>query len=182
MRKKSVTLLEEDPFFHEGELQAQRRFGDPSIWTDKRRGKLLWREIPSELHDRLESAPYFFLATSDKTGRCDCSFKGGGKGLIKIISATKLAFPDFSGNGAFMSIGNILLNPHVGLLFIDFADGARLRINGKATVHEEGEMARLFKNAKCVIAVDIEEVVPNCAKHIPQLYLAECGPDEGNVL
>ncbi|MCB9989810.1 MAG: pyridoxamine 5'-phosphate oxidase family protein [Rhodospirillales bacterium] len=173
---------EKDAFFHQGELQAQSRFGDPSIWNEKRRGKLLWREIPAEFHARLESAPFFFLATSDAQGRCDCSFKGGGEGLIKIISETKLAFPDFGGNGAFMSIGNILLNPHVGLLFIDFSDGARLRINGRASVHEDGEIIALFEKAERVVAVDVEQVVPNCAKHIPRLSFAEYGADEGNIL
>lgn len=171
-----------DSFFHEGELQAQDRFGDPSVWDEKRRDRLLWHEIPPELHSRLEAAPFFFLATSDARGRCDCSFKGGGKGLVKIVSSTRLAFPDFGGNGAFMSIGNILVNPHVGLLFIDFSDGARLRINGRAAVHEEGEMIAFFSAARRVISVDIEEVVPNCARHIPRLFFAESAVDEGNIL
>ena len=102
--------------------------------------------------------------------------------MIKVISQTQIAFPDFDGNGAFMSIGNILLNPHVGLLFIDFTDGARLRVNGSATIHEIGDMLNLFPKADRVIVVDIEQVVPNCAKHIPKLTFAEQTTDEGNIL
>lgn len=173
---------EEDTFFHQGELQAQNRFGNPSIWDKKRREKLLWREIPVEFQARVESAPFFFLATSDDRGRCDCSFKGGGRGLVKIISSTRLVFPDFSGNGAFMSLGNIMLNPHVGLLFIDFSDGARLRINGKATIHEKGVVFDLFKKASRIIEIDIEQVIPNCAKHIPRLSFMEYPTDEGGIL
>ena len=168
--------------FHSGELDAQNRFGDPAIWDDKRQKNLLWKEIPEEFHARLETAPFFFLATSDDKGNCDCSFKGGGKGLIRVISCTQIAFPDFAGNGAFMSIGNILLNPHVGLLFIDFSDGSRLRVNGRASIHEEGDVMDLFAKAKCVIVVDIEQVVPNCSKHIPRLSFEECVTDAGNVL
>jgi predicted pyridoxine 5'-phosphate oxidase superfamily flavin-nucleotide-binding protein len=161
--------------FHAGELDAQARFGDPSIWDKSLQQKLLWEEIPKEFHARLESAPFFFLATSDDKGNCDCSFKGGDKGLIKVISGTQIAFPDFDGNGAFMSIGNIFLNPHVGLLFIDFLDGARLRVNGRASIHDTGDFLKLFTNAKRVVVVDIEQVVPNCSKHIPRLVFKDGG-------
>ena len=155
--------------FHAGELQAQQRWKTSSLWDEARKEQLLWNHIPREFHQRLEMAPFFFLATSDKQGRCDCSFKGGGAGLIKILNKTRLAFPDFSGNGAFMSLGNILVNPNVGCLFIDFSDGARLRVNGKATIHEQGELMALFPEANRVVLVDVEQVVPNCAQHIPRL-------------
>jgi len=174
--------MDTSPHFHRGELDAQQRFGDPEIWDQARQTQLLWRGIPQRFHARLETAPFFFLATSDDKGNCDCSFKGGGAGLIKVISQTQIAFPDFDGNGAFMSIGNILLNPHVGLLFIDFTDGARLRINGGATLHETGNILTLFPKAARVILVDIEQVVPNCAKHIPKATFAEQTNDEGNIL
>lgn len=155
--------------FHHGELAAQARFGDPSFWDQERQDRRLLKSIPREYHNRLEAAPFFFLATSDTAGHCDCSFKGGGTGLIKILSDTQIAFPDFDGNGAFMSIGNILVNPHVGMLFIDFADGARLRVNGRAQVHEMGDVMNLFAAARRVIVVDIEQVIPNCSRHVPHL-------------
>jgi len=68
-----------------------------------------------------------------------------------------------------MSVGNILKNPHVGMLFIDFTDGARLRVNGRASVHDDGAIKELFPDQPRVILVDIEQVVPNCAAHIPRL-------------
>lgn len=158
--------------FHDGEMRAQNSWGDPAIWDDARVKKLLWNAIPEELHARIEAAPFFFLATSDKDGRCDSSFKGGGPGIIRMLAPNRLAFADFDGNGAFMSLGNILENPNVGMLFIDFNDGARLRVNGRATVHDKGEIADLFPNASRAVVVDMELVVPNCAKHIPRLVPA----------
>ncbi len=155
--------------FHQGELEAQQQWGSESLWDDARKQRLLWSEIPAEFHQRIEAAPFFFLATSDKAGHCDCSYKGGGPGLIKIIDSKHFAFPDFDGNGAFMSIGNILQNPHVGCLFIDFTDGARLRVNGKASIHESDDITACFKDAKRAILVSIEQVVPNCKAHIPLL-------------
>jgi predicted pyridoxine 5'-phosphate oxidase superfamily flavin-nucleotide-binding protein len=158
--------------FHDGEIRAQKTWGDPAVWDKARVAQLLWRAVPEEMHARIEAAPFFFLATSDKDGRCDSSFKGGGPGIIRMLAPNRLAFADFDGNGAFMSLGNILENPNVGLLFIDFNDGARLRINGRATIHDEGEIADLFPNAPRVVVVDMELVVPNCAQHIPRLIPA----------
>ena len=88
-----------------------------------------------------------------------------------------MAFPHFEarvkGNGAYMSLGNILLNPYVSMLFIDFADGARLRVNGRASIHENAEMMEPFPQAECVVVVDIELVAPSCSAYIPRLVPAE---------
>jgi len=161
--------MSDDKFFHPGEVAAQERWQTKSIWDESRRSRLLMDHLPEVFHDRLKNAPFFFLSTSDSTGSCDCSFKGGGPGIISIIDKSRLAFPDYDGNGAFMSVGNILENPHVGMLFIDFTDGARLRINGRAAVHDTGRIKRLFPDQPRVILVEIEQVVPNCAAHVPRL-------------
>ncbi len=164
-----------DDFFHPGERQLQRAWQTEAIWDEARRQRLLWREIPEELHARIEGAPFFFLATSDAAGRCDCSFKGGGPGLVRIIDPHTLVFADFDGNHAFMSLGNILDNPYVGLLFIDFADGARLRVNGSATIHDDIAQLELFSrlpHVRRVVRVQVEQVVPNCAAHVPRLVPA----------
>jgi len=162
--------------FSDSEREAQRRWGDPTVWDEARITRLLWRRIPPELHARLEAAPFFFLATSDRHGRCDCSFKGGGPGLVRIIDASTLEFPDFDGNHALMSLGNILDNPHVGLLFIDFTDGARLRVNGSATIHNDAAHRAWFAGAPRVVRVQVEQVVPNCAARVPRLVPAATEP------
>lgn len=159
--------------FHAGEIDAQQRWGNPELWTEARISQLIWDRIPDAIHARIEAAPFFFLATSSPDGRCDCSFKGGGPGLVKVLAPDRLAFPHFEarvkGNGAYMSLGNILLNPHVSLLFIDFSGGARLRINGRATIREDAAMLAQFPQAECVVTVDIERVVPSCSSYIPRL-------------
>ncbi len=155
--------------FHPGEQAAQQRWQTADLWDSVRKERLLWDHIPELFQSRIEGAPFFFLATSAPDGRCDCSFKGGGPGLIRVLDARRFAFPDFDGNGAFMSLGNILLNPQVGCLFIDFNDGARLRVNGRASIHEDGPVAAIFPEHRRVVLVDIEQVVPNCPQHIPRL-------------
>ncbi|MCB1686111.1 MAG: pyridoxamine 5'-phosphate oxidase family protein [Pseudomonadales bacterium] len=163
-----------EEYFHRGELRAQDTWGTRKTWDAGRRQQLLWDRIPEPFLQRFESAPYFFLATSDDQGRCDCSFKGGGNGLIRLLDPRSFAFPDFDGNGAFMSIGNILVNPHVGCLFLDFQDGARLRVNGRAEVLH-GRDQNLFERADRVILVQIDQVIPNCAQHIPLMRPAVDG-------
>ncbi|MCB1630588.1 MAG: pyridoxamine 5'-phosphate oxidase family protein [Pseudomonadales bacterium] len=161
--------------FGDSERDAQRRWGNPAVWDEARITRLLWTEIPPQYHTRVEAVPFFFLATSDRDGHCDCSFKGGGPGLVRIIDPHTLVFADFDGNHAFMSLGNILDNPYVGLLFIDFADGARLRVNGSATIHDGIAQLELFSrlpHVRRVVRVQVEQVVPNCAAHVPRLVPA----------
>jgi predicted pyridoxine 5'-phosphate oxidase superfamily flavin-nucleotide-binding protein len=155
--------------FGKGQREAQRRWGRARSRDPLRLGRLLLDHIPAEYHARLEAAEFFFLATSNSCGQCDCSFKGGGPGLVRVLDERTVAFPDLGGNDLYMSLGNILENPRVGLLFIDFADGARLRVNGLASVYDEGPPLELFPAAPRVLVVDIEEVTPNCASHVPRL-------------
>lgn len=162
--------------FHHGELAAQQRWGDPALWTEARKQQLLWENIPAALFPRIEAAPFFFLATSNEHGQCDCSFKGGGPGLVRMLSPTRLAFPHFEprvkGNGTYMSLGNLLVNPQVSLLFIDFSDGARLRVNGRAHIQDNSVDKSPFPQAECVVVVDIELAVPSCSSYIPRLVPA----------
>lgn len=153
--------------FHPGELRAQAAWGREGTWDPARIERLIWNEIPAEHRARVEAFPFFFLATSDDRGHCDCSFKGGGPGTLKLSGGRRLSFPDYDGNGAFMSLGNILVNPNVGLLLIDFEDGARLRIDGRARV--EGPDEARFPGAPRVVEVEITRVVPNCSRFIPRL-------------
>lgn len=162
--------------FTPAERLAQNRWGNPAVWDRARIERLIWDHIPDQYRARVESLGYFFLATSNARGECDCSFKGGGPGLVRILDSRRLAYPDFDGNHAFMSLGNLIENPHVGMLFIDFGDGGRLRVNGRATIHDSGEALDWFTDARRVVVVEIEQVVANCARHVPHLVPAEAAP------
>lgn len=162
-----------DQVFSPGALSAQERWGNPALWTEARIAQLIWDHIPAPYHARVEATPFFFLATSDAQGHCDCSFKGGGPGIVRVLGSRRLAFPHFEarvqGNGTYTSLGNILVNPSVSLLFIDFADGGRLRVNGRASIQEAGGTESAFPQAECVVAVDVERVVPSCPSYVPRL-------------
>ncbi len=171
-----------DRVFHSGELSAQQRFNE--AW-DEERSKRLSRIIGNALDQRMagfvESRDFFFLATSDAEGHCDCSFKGtepasDGSVLpaVWVAGPQRLLFPDYAGNRMFNSLGNILTNPHLGLLFIDFASQSRLRVNGSARILEQdGEWRTLWPQAGRAVEVAVEQVYWNCSKRIPSLYDAQ---------
>ncbi len=119
----------------------------------------------------IERSPMFFLATADAEGRPDCSYKGGMPGFVRVINANTLVFPDYDGNGMFKSLGNMMVNPHVGLLFIDFEHPDRIRINGSATVHDDDPLLSDYPGAQLMIHVQAEQIFPNCPRYIHEMHL-----------
>ena len=122
--------------FHEGNRRLQDQFESRRI--SDRLEEFARKEFTPDDRVFIENAPYFFLATADAEGRPDCSFKGGMPGFVAVTGSSKLAFPDYDGNGMFKSLGNILVNADVGLLFIAMhGRPQRLRVNGTATVRRD---------------------------------------------
>src|SRR5215475_191129 len=123
--------------YHEGNRQLQDAFDSRRI-SDRLEEKLTRTAFTADDKAFIESAVYFFLATADAQGRPDCSFKGGAPGFVSVTGDSELAFPDYDGNGMFKSLGNLVVNPSVGLLFIAMhGRPARLRVNGTATVRRD---------------------------------------------
>jgi uncharacterized protein len=115
----------------------------------------------------------FFLATADAEGRPDCSYKGGMPGFVRVLDDTTLAFPDYDGNGMYRSLGNVLVNPAVGLLFVDFADQRRLRVNGVASVVEDDPLLADHPGAALLVRVTAQHIFPNCPRYLHQMPLVE---------
>jgi hypothetical protein len=132
----------------------------------------------------IESRPMFFLATADAAGHPDCSYKGGRPGFVRVIDARTLAFPSYDGNGMFKSLGNVLVNPHVGLLFIDFETPRRLRVNGRASVREDDPLREQFVGAQLIVRVEADAIFPNCPRYIHTMRMVEestYAPCEGHT-
>ena len=116
--------------------------------------------------DFIEARDMFFLATADADGQPQCSYKGGDPGFVRVVDDSTLAFPVYDGNGMFLSVGNVTENPLVGLLFIDFSHGSRLRINGEASVDPDDPLVATFPGAKLVVRVRAHAVFPNCRRYV----------------
>ena len=104
--------------YHDGNRRLQDVFDSRRI-SDRLEEKLTRTAFTHDDKAHIEGVIYFFLATADAEGRPDCSFKGGMPGFVRVTGPSELVFPDYDGNGMFKSLGNILVNPNVGLLFID---------------------------------------------------------------
>ncbi|MBE9109858.1 pyridoxamine 5'-phosphate oxidase family protein [Nodosilinea sp. LEGE 07298] len=101
----------------------------------------------------IAAADTFFIATAyqatpDAASGVDVSHRGGHPGFVRIDDAQTLTIPDFSGNGHFNTFGNLELNPHAGLLFLDFEQGDLLYLTGTAEVLWEGDEIGQYPGAE----------------------------------
>lgn len=156
--------------FHKDQLALQEKF-DTRKLADRLQETIIQPLISPEDQAYIADKNMFFLATVDDRGQANCSYKGGPRGFVSIIDEKTLAFPIYDGNGMYMSAGNVLANPNVGLLFIDFERQSRLRVNGVATIALDDPLLATYPEAQLIIRVAVREVFPNCPRYIHQMQL-----------
>jgi uncharacterized protein len=164
--------MTDDPMYHDGMRRLQdaretRRLAD-------RLEKVIVRTTVSD-EDRMfiERCSMFFVATADAHGRPDCSYKGGLPGFVRVLDGRTLAFPDYDGNGMYRSWGNVLVNPHVGLLFIDFENQKRLRVNGTAQISADDPLRAEYPGSVFIIRLTAQSIFPACPRYIHKMQLVE---------
>ncbi|HEX2439332.1 MAG TPA: pyridoxamine 5'-phosphate oxidase family protein [Methylomirabilota bacterium] len=161
--------------YHQGSRQLQDRFQTRPL-ADRMQEVIAHAEFTDGDRAFIESRAMFFLATADAEGRPDCSYKGGRPGFVRVVGPHTLAFPSYDGNGMFKSLGNVLVNPHVGLLFIDFESPRRLRVNGRASVNADDPLRAEFVGAQLIVRVETEAIFPNCPRYIHRMQMVEESP------
>ncbi|HEV8321021.1 MAG TPA: pyridoxamine 5'-phosphate oxidase family protein [Myxococcota bacterium] len=161
--------------YHAGSRRLQDRF-DTRRLADRIAERLVKDRLGSEERALIEGMDFFFLATADAQGRPSCSYKGGDPGFVRVVDERTLAFPNYDGNGMFRSLGNVLENPHVGLLFISFAEPRRLRVEGDATLHEEDPLLAGWPGAQLVVRVHVRAAYPNCPRYVHRMRTEERSP------
>jgi predicted pyridoxine 5'-phosphate oxidase superfamily flavin-nucleotide-binding protein len=162
--------------FHQGNRDLQQLFGSTAV-ADRLVEHLRRSEFIDEDREFIHSQEFFFLATAAPDGQPDCSFKGGPPGFVRIVRPDLLVWPDYDGNGMFKSLGNIGLNPFVGLLFIRMgAAPKRVRVNGRAEVVFEDPLMREFVGAQALVRVTPIDIFPNCPRYIPDLATGTPSP------
>ena len=161
--------------YHEDNRRLQDAFGSRAL-ADRLDEKLRHDRFTDGDAAFIATQPFFFLATADAEGRPDCSFKGGDPGFVRITAPGELAFPSYDGNGQYRSLGNLLVNPAVALLFIDFENPKRLRVNGRASLSFEDPLLSRFRGAQAVVRVQAERIFPNCPRYIPRMQVLEASP------
>ncbi len=156
--------------FHDGSRSLQDRF-DTRALADRIDDLLVSDTISEGDRAFIEDRDMFFLATADAEGRPTCSYKGGEPGFERVLDPHTLAFPNYDGNGMYLSTGNVLVNPDVGLLFIDFVQGHRMRLEGTASIDLDDPLRGDYPEAQFVVRVRARAVYPNCPRYIHRYEL-----------
>jgi predicted pyridoxine 5'-phosphate oxidase superfamily flavin-nucleotide-binding protein len=157
--------------FHEASRQLQDAF-------DTRRLADRVAEITKDHLDArdkafIERMDMFFLATVDAHGHANCSYKGGDPGFVRVVDPHTIAFPNYDGNGMYLSMGNVLQTSQVGMLFIDFENQWRMRLNGEASIHRDDPLMAHYPEAQFIVRVHTREVFPNCPRYIHKMKLVQ---------
>jgi predicted pyridoxine 5'-phosphate oxidase superfamily flavin-nucleotide-binding protein len=128
--------------------------------------RIVRTEISEEHRRFIETRDMFWLATVDHEGRPTVSYKGGAPGFVRVLNSTTIAFPTYDGNGMFYSMGNIIGNAKIGMLFINFDKPHRLRVQGIASVCEADELLDNYVEAQMIVRVAVTEVFRNCPRYV----------------
>jgi predicted pyridoxine 5'-phosphate oxidase superfamily flavin-nucleotide-binding protein len=143
--------------------------------------RLADRLVQVTVHDRftaddrafIEQRDMFFLASVDATGQPTCSYKGGDPGFVRVVDDRTLVFPNYDGNGMFLSMGNLAATHRVGLLFIDFAGQDRIRVEGAATLAFDDPLIASYPEAQFIVRVRVDRIYPNCPRYVHHYQLVE---------
>ena len=158
--------------FNDGSRSYQDRF-DTRRLADRIDERLVRDWIDDDDRAFIERCDMLFIATADADGRPQCSYKGGDTGFVQVVDEHTVAFPNYDGNGMYLSAGNALVNQHVGLLFINFEERKRLRLNGTAEHVDDDPLLRDYPEAQFLWRVRATEVFPNCPRYIHHYTLVE---------
>ena len=159
-------------FFHSGMRELQDRCEGRAV-PDRLADNRMRTAFSDTDREFIETSSFFFLSTATPES-VDCSFKGGDPGFVRVVGENILEWPDYDGNRMYRSLGNIIRNPRLGLLFIRFDgtrfDGsARLRVNGKAVLDESDAAREGIPGAKRIIRMTAEHIFTNCPRYIPTM-------------
>jgi uncharacterized protein len=164
--------MADGPMYHDG-MRRLQDLRETRALADRLEKVTARTAFTDEDRAFIEQSPMFFIATADADGHPDCSHKAGLPGFVRVLNERTLAIPDYDGNGMYRTWGNVLVNPHVGLLFLDFEKAKRIRVNGTAEVREDDPLRAEYAGAVFVIRVTATRIFPNCPRYLHKLQLVE---------
>jgi predicted pyridoxine 5'-phosphate oxidase superfamily flavin-nucleotide-binding protein len=158
--------------YHDGNRALQDRY-DSRRLADRLADVKVHDSFTADDRSFIERMDMFFLATADAEGQPTCSYKGGDPGFVRVVDDHTLAFPNYDGNGMFLSMGNVAIHAAVGLLFIDFERQRRMRVDGVARIVADDELLAQYPEAQFMVRVAAERIFPNCPRYIHHYQLVE---------
>jgi len=154
--------------YDESHRTLQRRF-DTERLADRIEQRLCRGQLSADDQAFIAGRDLFFLATVDASGRPTCSYKGGDPGFVRSPDVHTLVFPNYDGNGMYLSMGNLAATAQVGLLFIDFEQPQRLRVQGRARIVPADAIEPAYPGAQFLVQVEVQQVFPNCPRYIHRM-------------
>lgn len=115
------------------------------------------------------SRDMFWLSSVDDHGMPTVSYKGGAPGFVQALDHTTLLFPSYDGNGMFYSMGNIATSAKIGLLFMDFENPYRLRVQGEASLTDDKNLVARFPGAQLAVRVAVKTIFQNCPRYVHRM-------------
>ncbi|MED5385806.1 MAG: pyridoxamine 5'-phosphate oxidase family protein [Pseudomonadota bacterium] len=162
-------------FFTLAQRQLQGEFETTDL-ADRIVEAVVTEELSDPQAEFIHSRNMFYLSTIDESGYPSCSYKGGDLGFVRVINPVTIVFPNYDGNGMFMSMGNIQDKAKVGLLFMDFETPQRLRLRGEARCLREGPMLDSYPGANLVVEISVNHVWVNCPRYVHRMQPLEQSP------
>ena len=166
--------------YHDGNRALQDTF-DTRHLADRLEEVIVHEALTDRDREFIERMAMFFLATVDDRGHVNCSYKGGAPGFVRVLDEHTLAFPNYDGNGMYLSMGNLASTHEVGMLFIDFENQWRMRVNGTASIDMDDPLRAEYPEAQFIVRVRPREIFANCPRYIHRMTFAEQSrfvPDE----
>jgi predicted pyridoxine 5'-phosphate oxidase superfamily flavin-nucleotide-binding protein len=164
--------MADDPMYHQGMRQLQGKRETQPL-ADRLEQVTVRSAFTDDDRAFIQRSAMFFIATADAQGQPDCSYKGGLPGFVRVLDERTLAIPDYDGNGMYRTWGNALVNPQVGLLFLDFESPKRIRVNGRAQISQDDPLRAEFPGAVFMVRIAAERIFPNCPRYIHKMQLVE---------
>ena len=162
-------------FFTLAQRELQGEFETTDL-ADRIVEAVVTEELSDPQAEFIHSRNMFYLSTIEESGYPSCSYKGGDLGFVRVINPVTIVFPNYDGNGMFMSMGNIQDKAKVGLLFIDFETPQRLRLRGEARCLREGPMLDSYPGANLVVEISVNHVWVNCPRYVHRMQPLEQSP------
>ncbi len=123
------------------------------------------RVLTPALRARIEAADTFFIASGHRgegdspAYGMDASHRGGAPGFVRVLDERRLVFPDYAGNNHFNTIGNLVVDGRVGLLFVDFERGGLLQLTGRATIDWDSPAVAEHPGARRLVEIELDEAI-----------------------
>ena len=164
-----------EQFYSEAQRTLQNEFSTRDL-AERIKEAVVTEALSDQQAAFIHSRNMFYLSTVDELGYPSCSYKGGDIGFVRVIDPKTIVFPNYDGNGMFMSTGNIQAKSKIGLLFIDFQTPQRIRVRGKAKCIKEGPILKSYPGANLVVELTVSNAWINCPRYIHRMDLSDQSP------